>query len=644
MKRRLVRRAQTLSPFGVGAILDVEGESLVAADITRWKNQGEEIREPRLEDLLGVTGFRMGPAAPDRPWNAPDHAPGIPYYRFPQWLFCSRSTCRRMYRWSTKKETGSAPVCAVCTGGPVLTPMRFVVACPRGHLADAPWDRWAHSGARGKCERADLRFLTLPGGSGLEFLQVRCRTCREGRSLAGIASPDSLKEIGAGCTGRQPWQADVETAGCNAVPQVLQRGATNLTFASIESSIDIPPYSDWSSYSANNLLVTTRPEFQVILSSPTSPVAQLLIQKIAADLDMEIEEVRGIVDAEIRAQGGGTTPSDGAAASEPGKLLLDEYGAFLAPDAEGDPRDRFIKRRVDVGGYVDGTAPGPLGASLRRLDEHLGAVFQVTRLREVRALKGFSRLSPAEGGGDSGEEAGRFSLYGTQKQVAPSLVPADLGRLDPASRWLPAIEVFGEGVFLTLEEDAVRRWEENPRVQQRVKALQQRHALHGRNLLPPTPRLVLLHTFAHILIRQLSFECGYSLTSLRERIYASEPGEDQASAGILVYTAAGDAEGTLGGLVREGAADRLLPTIIKALQAAEWCSSDPLCRESRGQGFGALNLAACHACALLPETGCTMANRLLDRTLVLGSVDAPELGFFSGLMEEVLATLRAERR
>src|SRR5581483_4471967 len=100
-------------------------------------------------------------------------------------------------------------------------------------------------------------------------------------------------------------------------------------------------------------------------------------------------------------------------------------------------------------------------------------------------------------------------------------------------------------------------------------------------------------------------------------------------AGILIYTAAGDAEGTLGGLVREGEADRLFPNILKALQSSEWCSSDPLCRESRGQGPGALNLAACHACSLLPETSCTLSNRFLDRVLLYGTPDDSDAGFFA---------------
>jgi hypothetical protein len=233
------------------------------------------------------------------------------------------------------------------------------------------------------------------------------------------------------------------------------------------------------------------------------------------------------------------------------------------------------------------------------------------------------------------EEPGTFSLYGSEKKIRPGLVPADLGQLPPSQRWLPAIEVYGEGIFLSLRERAVREWEMLPRVQRRVEALVRRREQGARFLPVPTPRLVMLHTLAHVLIRQLSFECGYSIASLRERIYSAVPGEEsEPMAGVLIYTAAGDSEGTLGGLVREGEPDRLLSTIIRALLAADWCSSDPICRESAGQGPGALNLAACHSCTLLPETSCTLHNRLLDRVLLVGEIEEASCGFFGDAVLE----------
>jgi hypothetical protein len=102
--------------------------------------------------------------------------------------------------------------------------------------------------------------------------------------------------------------------------------------------------------------------------------------------------------------------------------------------------------------------------------------------------------------------------------------------------------------------------------------------------------------------------------------------------GFLIYTAAGDAEGTMGGLVSlsEGADFETL--FSQTLESAEWCSTDPICLElggSHGQGPENCNLAACHACALLPETTCEDMNKFLDRGLMIGTPSDPSLGFFN---------------
>jgi hypothetical protein len=640
MKPRQIRRSQSLSPFGVGSILDLDGESFVAADIYRWRNQGQVIHEPRLERMLSVKELRMAPASSGSFWGVNQGGQGIPYYRFPQWLFCSR--CRRMRRWTIGEETGEAPICSRCPKKVKLTPMRFVMACPYGHLADVPWELWAHSNHKGKCEQPELEFLTRPGGSGLEYVVVRCRVCKAERSLSGIASTDSLRSFNVRCPGRQPWQIGGEARGCNAVPQVLQRGATNLTFASIESSIDIPPFSNWSTYNSISLQVLNTNEYRLVASSPQSPLVPALFQAIGEKFGLDPDEVKRIIDKTLH-ELDQEAATDSSQEGDIDELMRQEYQAFLAPDVETDPRDRFIKRHVSLSNHLANLAQGHYDASARMLNRYLSVLVQVIRLREVRVLRGFSRLAPAEREDVDGDGPARFSLYGSEKQVPPSLVPPDLGKMNQGEGWLPAIEVFGEGIFLGLNETELQKWEISPAVQERVQILKQRHISSGGFLQPPTARLVLLHTLAHILIRQLSFECGYSIASLRERIYAAEPGNGQPMAGILIYTAAGDAEGTLGGLVREGELDRIFSTVIKALQSAEWCSSDPLCRESKGQGFGAMNLAACHACALLPETSCTMANRLLDRVLLLGNAYDPELGFFADLLKHILETMDSER-
>jgi hypothetical protein len=240
----------------------------------------------------------------------------------------------------------------------------------------------------------------------------------------------------------------------------------------------------------------------------------------------------------------------------------------------------------------------------------------VDKLRETRAFTGFNRAYPENGFG----LADRKALL--RKNPSPE-------------RWLPAYLVYGEGIFVQLREEELARWEKEQAVIDRAAALAERfgRVQSERQLRPRslTPRFVLVHTLAHLVINRLTFECGYSSAALRERLYVSEPGETPM-AGVLIYTAAGDAEGTMGGLVRMGKPGYFEPALRAALHEATWCAADPVCMEvgtRAGQGPDACNLAACHNCALVPETACEEFNRFLDRGLVVGTAEDRALGFFS---------------
>lgn len=606
-RERNVRLSQTLAPFGVGAIYDILGESLVACETGWWGNAGQRLRLPRLERQLQVDSFR----------SAPSHAslfggssPGVPYYRFPQWLFCAR--CRRMTQWRDRMEVaGEPPRCHIdkCPGKAQLVPMRFVMACPEGHLGDVPWQFWAHVGAKSdnqkQCKSRDLSFTTRrDAGAGLGSLQVRCNTCHAVRSLGGISTKDSLAPYKIRCSGRQPWQRFEAAEACAETPQVLQRGATNVYFASVASAIDIPPDSNYAAFTDLAVDVINTPEFEIIRSAPNGPLSEPLAQQLAGQFDTTIEKVRSIVRAHIEAEAGAASQSEGDSEQD---LATEEWLAFQSESKEEDDRDRFITRVVPF------LADDRTTAATAALGSKVGRVVLATRLREVRALVSFSRYKP------------------DARQIVP-----DLGR---GLGWLPAIEVFGEGLFVSLDEPTLASWESNQAVRTVAAELERRRlaSLFGPRLgTTATPRFMLLHTLTHVLIRQLAFDCGYAASSLRERIYAREPGEDDPQAGILIYTAAGDVEGTLGGLVRQGEPPRLAQTLLRALENAAWCSSDPLCRESSGQGFGAMNLGACYACSLVSETSCAYFNVLLDRGFLVGSDRV------RGYFEDVLTAAVAE--
>jgi len=602
---RTIRLSQTVAPFGVGAIYDIRGESLVAVDTTRWGGMGERVTLDRLAQDLGVEGFRSAPARWDQFSTS---GPRLTFVRFPRWLFCP--ACRRMTFWrSSDMEVPGEPArCGFCerTPKPQLVPMRFVLTCSKGHLGDVQWDRWAHSRAEGpeqkQCRSKDLTFKTRPGaGTGLDASIIACRSCKASRSLQGISSKGSARSAGLMCDGKQPWEfLPADAPQCREEPIVLQRGASNLYFSDVRSAIDIPPDSDFDVFSDVTANVTSTPEFELLKSmTDDDMMADLLISKLASKLDASETEIRRVV-AGARAEIAGA-PATAAALT--GDLRRDEWNALITDRGSQDERNRFLTKHEAL------RPRGALSRAEELIVDAFGPVVLVTRLREVRALTGFRRYDSS----------------------GPQLRP----QLDANVDWLPAIEVYGEGIFLRLEESALQAWENHSDVLNRVGILEERRpdSLVGKRLNAASPRAVLIHTLAHLLIRRLAFESGYAAASLRERIYCAEAGgADQPYAGVLIYTAAGDAEGTLGGLVRQGRPPRMLQTLLAMLEDAAWCSADPLCIDSGGQGFQGLNLGACHACALVAETSCEYSNSFLDRGLLVD----PKLGFFKDALHAAL--------
>ena len=244
-------------------------------------------------------------------------------------------------------------------------------------------------------------------------------------------------------------------------------------------------------------------------------------------------------------------------------------------------------------------------------------VLLLKRLREVNALIGYTRVEAPEETDDPDDR--------------PPM--ADLCRGVPD--WVPATEVHGEGIFLRFSEPLVASWEVKPEVLARETMLRSGHAgwRNARQLDPtkgfPGIRYAMLHTFSHLLIRELSLECGYNAASIRERIYANLEG-DAAMAGILLYTAAADSDGTLGGLIELGKPDNLGRLIQQALHRATICSSDPLCSEHKPEQDRSLHAASCHACAFVAETSCERGNRYLDRALLIPTFDSLDAAFFNG--------------
>lgn len=299
------------------------------------------------------------------------------------------------------------------------------------------------------------------------------------------------------------------------------------------------------------------------------------------------------------------------------ELRKQEFDCFLNENVISKKNEWYDSRIVDGSSYKLG------------LPNLIEKVVLLDKIKELKIFRGFTRIKPL-----------MFEdLIFDNPENVTGRRRAELDRIqDPRSEsttnTLPCTEVRGEGIFIKFNNSILHNWENKQEVKERFRIIERNNndyrASYG---LEPdevlTARYILLHTLSHILINELSIECGYGSSSLSEIIYSGNLKEPNMN-GILIYTSTSDSEGTLGGLVEKGEPTFLSNVFEKALGKASWCSSDPLCLDNTsGKGFMGLNLGACHSCCLLPETSCCNMNKFLDRGMLIGTLDNPMIGLFS---------------
>lgn len=579
--KREIRSNTIVSTSGVGAVVDVGQESFVIPGITEWKQyQLRVIHLRRLSTRLHRV--LKGPK---------EDKPSLMVRRFPRAMFCDK--CRRLTFWKTALEHENAtPACPHDSCKGALVSMRFVAACENGHLSDVDWRFWAHSGSHGNrnCRAADkLRFevATNAETGGLASLVVKCYECKAWRSLEDISSKLIVKETFKTCSGAHAWRVG-QHEECDAEVVVLQRGATNLHYPVSISALDIPLPVNESPELQFSEQVRSHAQFQKLLdvlqntTGSNEDLIELLCDIIGGGVGCASEVVRSVAIAVAEGRGSADSGEGDEDAIDQALLLKEEWKTLSQALAFGGMESATF---VALAEELSALSP----AWLKKL---VSGVLLIRRLREVRAFLGFQRVKPV-----------------MDKTVAP-----DAGGREP---WVPAAEVFGEGIVLALNYDAMEAWAASLQTAEtsELAALEDKRLLENFWFLPSVhPIHLAIHTLSHLLMRRIAFECGYSSSSLRERIYFDDEGRYAA---VMIYTADADSEGSLGGLVRQGRKDRLANSVIEALDQGEWCSADPVCSETAGQGLGGFNHAACHACSLVSETSCISANTLLDRRMLL---------------------------
>ncbi|MGL5151824.1 MAG: DrmB family protein [Clostridium sp.] len=627
---RKIRASNVVFPFGVGAMIDLPEGVFMTTSCDKWNPKNLTIiHDERLEKVLNVKGFKTPVVKGEDEENKNVF---IPLVQFPEWMFCPK--CRKfqsLKEWEKqyksiygKEQVMRKNICSKCRVK--LSPARIVIACKNGHIDDFPWVQWVHYKNNKKvCPKPDIYIKTSGVTSGLEGIKVECRNCNCKTNLANTFNKNinvfqelEKKAIKEGffqeeysleCRANRPW--DDENDKCGEYPTVLQRGATNIYFPKVESSILIPPYSEKvnivieESSSYNSMIISI--ESLKASNMPREIIENLVqsyYQTISNEVTLPIEVVKTIVNRKLDDDINDTEELESRTRykEEEYKALIGEFGYKIM-----DQKD-FRVEVVDGKKYLDYS-----GFS------YINNVVLIHKLKEIRALVGFTRLhAPDSNIMEIDEESGKSEVIKPLKDTS----------------WYPAMEVRGEGIFIELKEEVINKWiSSNDEISKRADDLDKKYnkilSERGHSERRITSKFLLLHTLAHVIIKELSFKCGYSSTSLRERIYCNGKDSDYHMNGILIYTANGDSEGTLGGLVRQGRVDKLPYIINSAIEKARFCSSDPVCIESKGQGRDALNLSACYSCTLVAETSCEEFNTLLDRAMLVGTLEDQAIGFFN---------------
>ena len=595
-----VRQSQIVTTFGPGSMVDLVDHAVVIGGLDYWSyHRGiVQLENPRLRDrlmemfrgqglMLAVNGaFREPPGGDEQQYDA---GQGVQVLEFPQWFVCQ--DCRALVRGDCL-ELKSKRYRHHCPGrtdkrGADCVPVRFVTACRRGHLSEFPWIDWVHEmQGQARCAAPQLTFHE--GATG-DFSEVRVScACGLSRKLSEITMPDARPK----CRGERPWLGPGARESCDEKMQLLVRTASNGYFAQVVSALAIPERG-LERYEA------VRGAMEVIGTATAETLAVFrTIPKIQAALE-------GYEDADVLKEIE-RIKADKQPEREP--LRSAEYQQFLAqPDEKPGElpgeHDEFFARRACL------TEPLPTG---------IASVFLAKKLVEVRAQVGFTRLEAA-----AADLQGEYDIE-VQAQA-----------LGLNQDWLPASEMRGEGVLLTLDDERLRAWEARPAVQKRAKELLAGYDAWGEtaSYKPPFPgvRFYLLHSLSHLLMSAIALECGYAASALRERIYCAPPDEEPPMAGILIMTGSSGAEGTLGGLVAQGR--NLREHLRQAYDLGTLCANDPICGAHTPRGDRAeryLEGAACHGCLYIAECSCERFNRYLDRALVVPTIGHdPELAFFA---------------
>jgi len=639
---------------GVGSIIETIDGALMIKDFDKWKyffliekgkievQENEEINDDRLLKRLkfyfpDLNQIVKVPANYSAFYNTSlpklkNHIVDAEY--FPKWMYCNKChSIKHINDWykgwknvfhskeiNKINDAFTPPKCYKCYQKAkknkekrryyLLEQVRFIMTAPNGNIKDIPWQNWTNlsrekdeNGQKkitfnGKCcDKQDLKYLK--DGRNPDFTGVRiqcknpdCKTNAKQMSLGGLMGLrvpdfDDNGEVKTICDKDGFPVLDNKGNEQKVMYKAVIRTSNSVYYPLITNSLYLPTIENINKDDKKNVINLFKNKNKTL-------------EEISSFMDIPIEHLTELFN-----------PDDFIKEID---YRLKEYNYLITNESPDDKNLIFEQENSE-----------------KLISFGIKKLLKINRLKLTSVQTGYSRQEPIDK--DLFADNTMDDFISVSKHAVKAKYTTSKGK---HTKYLPGIESFGEGIFIDFDKEKISAWFENQskneafnkrieRLKNNAEGSSFRRSEEKEKMFANLEYLatfLFIHTFSHILIKELEFLTGYPATSLSERLYINE--DDMQ--GVLIYTMAG-AEGSFGGLVSQANSERFTKILNSALARAKDCASDPICYHSEGQGVGGLNLASCYSCGLLPETSCEEFNSYLDRAMLIDN----EFGFYKDI-------------
>jgi hypothetical protein len=637
-KYEQIQTRKTISAYGgVGSIVETRDGSIIIKPFDEWPffisidgnfqdhNNIEDVRFKNrlskyfinLERLVKIpvndlkNGFQLQ--------NGDENTIAASY--FPEWFYCS--SCNKFdkisewkYNWLNNVEINHRdnffpPKCYKCYARNRnskrkffdLEQVRFILTAPNGDIADIPWDKWSmlkrqkrdNSNIENKEVDTNEETISLSNVEVPRYLVLEYRTSDKLDDLSGIniiAKNDKGETLNFTTLSglfnlrikNQELIPNTEIKDILFKPVI--RSSNSVYYPNILSSIYIPAKDE-----LNKTLINYIQESHNEGDEPSRIVRDLKRNK---EVSISEDTIQRLIDNNFIERDAEITKSEN-------EYRFDEF-KYITEKGNDDIKDLLIFDKVDSNFFQN---------------DLIKSIFRMDKIKFTSVQTSYTRQEPISIDTALKEE----DIESDKVDAIRKKYTSNKGL---TTKYLPAIESFGEGIFFEFDNEILDKWiNSNVLIRDRVQSVMNNYKNFDSAFnkdIEVNPKLILIHTFSHLIIKELEYLCGYPSTSIQERLYVSD---NPNMNGVLIYTIAGS-EGSYGGLTSLCDDKKIGKVIQSALMRAKDCATDPICYHTTGQGVGNLNLSACFSCSLLPETSCELFNSFLDRRLLIDD----EYGYF----------------